>query len=116
MTMTAEAWSAPERQIWEGYAARLAELREHPWAKAVLAHAQLEFLAAGPLEDIRVSDLSVAIFHLENALADNRVALPDLALMEPDDVRRHPGFDGVEDDSVAEEERLLSLREALRGV
>ncbi|MFF2044091.1 hypothetical protein ACFVVX_27090 [Kitasatospora sp. NPDC058170] len=115
MTMTAEAWIAPELQIWKDFAARLATLREHPQAKAVLAHAQLDALAEGPLDGIRVSDLSVAIFHLENALADDRAPLPKLALMEPDDVLRHPGFDGVEDDSVAEEERLLSLREALRG-
>ncbi|MFB7380485.1 hypothetical protein ACFC6U_24095 [Kitasatospora purpeofusca] len=115
MTTTAAAWIAPELKIWKDYTARLARLREHPQAGAVLAHSQLDFLAEGPIDGIRVSDLSVAVFRLENALADSRAALPELALMEPDDVRRHPGFDGVEDDSVAEEQRLLSLREALRG-
>ena len=33
--------------------------------------------------------------------------------MEPDDIARHPGFDGVEDEVVAEEDYLLPLRGAI---
>ncbi|WP_431783452.1 hypothetical protein [Streptomyces chumphonensis] len=115
MNTTAEAWSAPEREIRAGYVTRLTELRRHPRAREVLDHAQLAFLMEGPLEDARVSDLSVAIFHLENALEPVRVPLPRLSLMEPDDIVRNPGFDGVEEEMVAEENRLLTLRKAIHG-
>ncbi|MBS2964826.1 hypothetical protein KGA66_17345 [Actinocrinis puniceicyclus] len=110
-----QAWTEAETQIRRGYTARLANLLRHPQARAVLTAAGLGQLCAPETADARLSDLAVALYRLENALSEDRAALPPLSLMEPDDVERHPGFDGVEVDALAEEEHLLELREALRG-
>ena len=110
---TPAALSFAEQRIWEGYIASLTELRTHPNAAEVLAHYRLARLATGSLDGARISDLAVAIHHLENALETERAMLPAIEFMEPDDIKRHPGFDGVEDEVVAEEEYLLNLRQLI---
>jgi hypothetical protein len=107
------ALNVPEQQIWTRYAERLAELRADPRAAAVLQRYRLAELAPGTPAGARLADLAAAVHHLENALDPGRAPLPDIALMEPDDVARHPGFDGVEDEVVAEEDYLLALRQAI---
>lgn len=110
------AVSDAEKRIWETYVSRLTELRADERAATVLAHYGMEHFLEGPLDDARLCDLATAIHHLENALEPVRAALPaDIALMEPDDVERHPGFDGVEEEIVAEEEFLLQVRRAIHG-
>jgi hypothetical protein len=107
------ALNVPEQRIWIRYAQRLAELRADPRAAIVLDRYHLGELAAGTPAAARLADLAAAVHHLENALDGDRAPLPDIALMEPDDVARHPGFDGVEDELVAEEDYLLVLRQAI---
>ena len=109
------AVSDAEHRIWETYVARLTELRADERAAKVLTHYGMEHFLSGSLDEARLSDLSAAIHHLENALEPVRAALPDIALMEPDDVERHPGFDGVEEEIVAEEEFLLTVRRSIHG-
>jgi hypothetical protein len=107
--------SAAEQRIREGYIASLTRLRAHPKAAEILAGYQLSHFAAGPLDDARISDLAVVIHRLENAIETERAALPVIALMEPDDIVRHPGFDGVEAEVVAEEEYMLRVRRCSDG-
>lgn len=107
------ALNVPEQRIWNGYAQRLAELRTDPRATTVLERYRLGELVAGTPAGARLADLAAAVHHLENALDVGRAPLPGIELMEPDDVARHPGFDGVEDELVAEEDYLLALREAI---
>lgn len=109
------AVSDAERRIWEAYVARLTELRADEHAAQVLTHYGLDHFIDGPLDEARSSDLAAAIHHLEHALEPARAALPDIALMEPDDIERHPGFDGVEEEIVAEEEFLLAVRKSIHG-
>jgi len=115
MNATPTALSGLEERIWEHYAQRLGELRCDPRAAEVLSYYHLEEIANGSLDGARMSDLAVAIHHLENAFDDRRAALPEIALMEPDDIARHPGFDGVESEVVAEEDHLLAIRKAIRS-
>jgi len=107
------ALNVPEQRIWSLYAQRLAELRQDRRAATVLDRYHLGELSAGTPDSARLADLAAAVHHLENALDADRAPLPDIELMEPDDVARHPGFDGVEDELVAEEDYLLALREAI---
>ena len=112
-TTVPAALAAAEQRIWALYASRLDELRRDPRASAILARYHLDELAADTPGGARLADLAAAVHHLENALEPTRAPLPGISLMEPEDVERHPGFDGVEDEVVAEEEFLLALREAI---
>lgn len=107
------ALNVPEQRIWTGYAQRLAELRADPRAATVLERYHLAELTADTPPASRLCDLAAAVHHLENALDAGRAPMPDIELMEPDDIARHPGFDGVEDELVAEEDYLLELRQAI---
>lgn len=112
-TTVPAALNVPEQRIWTRYAERLDELRRDPRAATVLDRYHLGELAPGTPRNARLADLAAAVHHLENALDTDRAPLPGIALMEPDDIERHPGFDGVEDEVVAEEDYLLALREAI---
>ena len=107
------ALNVPEQRIWSGYAERLAELRADPRAATVLERYHLAELTADTPAGSRLCDLAAAVHHLENALDAGRAPMPAIELMEPDDIARHPGFDGVEDELVAEEDYLLDLRQAI---
>lgn len=109
------ALSDAEERIWQAYVDRLTELRADERAATVLAHYRMEHFLSGSLDGTRICDLSTVIHHLENALEPVRAPLPDIALMEPDDIERHPGFDGVEEEILAEEEFLLTVRKAIHG-
>lgn len=110
----AQAWTNLEIEIRHDYAVRLTALLEHPKAHALLVESGLEHCFELDPSGVRLNDLSVAIYKLENALAEDRAPLPLLSLIELHDRTRYPGFDGIEADAVAEEQYLLRLRDGLR--
>lgn len=98
-----------ERAVFTRLLDRFTMLSREPAARDILAWYRLDELME-PDAAPRLSELAMAVHRLENALDNGRAQLPEIDLMEPADIERHPGFDGVENEVITEEDLVLQVR------
>lgn len=106
---TVSAETDAERAVFDRLLERFTVLSGEPGAPDILAWYRLDKLIGGN-ETPRLTELAMAVHRLENALDAGRARLPKIDLMEPADIERHPGFDGVENEILTEEDIVLQVR------
>jgi len=104
-------WSsrAAEQQARVRLGERLAELMELPYSRQLLDGYGLGHVADAPSASLRFTDLASAVHRLEYATETSRAPMAVEPFVTSADAERHPGFDGVEEEILAEERWLSSV-------